>query len=67
MEELSAVNRPVTLRELAIAFDATTFQLEGLVERHRIKPACRIGRTRVYGPRQIRRIYAILESATATV
>lgn len=66
MDNLSPVNRPVTLGELAAVFDVTSGRLERLAERHRIKPACRIGRTRVYGPAQIRRIFAVLESATAT-
>jgi len=65
VDELSPVNRPVTLGELAVVFEVTAGRLERLAERHRIKPACRIGRTRVYGPVQIRRIYAVLETLSA--
>ena len=59
MDELSPGNRPVTLGELAMVFNVSAGRLERLAERHRIKPACRIGRTRVYGPVQIRRIYTV--------
>jgi hypothetical protein len=60
VNELSPVNRPVTLRELAFVFDLTTDQLEHLTKRHEIRPACWIGRTRVYGPSEIRRILSVL-------
>jgi hypothetical protein len=60
MNDLSPVNRPVTLGELALVFDVTSDWLERLTERHGISPACRIGRTRVYGPLEIRRIFSAL-------
>jgi hypothetical protein len=61
VEDLSAVNRPVSLQELAIVLGVPAVHLERLARAHDIDPACRIGRTRVYGPRQIRRFYAALE------
>ena len=60
MEGLSPVNRPLTLGELAVAFEVPSTRLERLVARHRIDPACRIGATRVYGPKQIAVIFAAL-------
>jgi hypothetical protein len=66
VDDLSIVNRPASLAELSIVFDLTTDRLERLAERPGIRPACRIGRTRCYGPKEIRRFYdALLEGATA--
>jgi hypothetical protein len=62
LEHYSPVNRPVTLTELAIAFDVPRARLERLLGRHQITPACYIGRTRVYGPVQIDRIDALLDN-----
>jgi hypothetical protein len=62
MENLSPVNRPVNLAELAASFGVPIDRLERLVLRHQIAPACKIGRMRVYGSPQVRRIYAALNS-----
>jgi len=61
VDNLNAVNRPVTLSELSIVFDMTPGRLERLLDRHGIRPACKIGRTRVYGAREIRRLWSVLE------
>ena len=58
MSTWSAVNRPVTLGELAASFAVPLARLERIVRRHRIAPAFRLGRIRLYGPEQVRRIYA---------
>jgi hypothetical protein len=57
---LSPVNRPFMLSEIAMVFDVPVNRLQRLVERYRIDPALRIGRTRLYGPSQIRTIYSVL-------
>jgi hypothetical protein len=64
MQTLSPVNRPATLGDLARVFDVPIDDLRRLAKRHGIAPACRIGNLPVYGPRQIRRIYAVLRTAT---
>jgi hypothetical protein len=64
----SAVNRPVTLGEIAAAFRVPADQAERLVARHGIEPALHIGRLRLYGSDEVRRIYALVrreESASA--
>jgi hypothetical protein len=66
MTNLSPIDRPVTVREIAIAFDVTAPRLERVLVQHNIAPPCRIGRTRVYGPVEIRRIYAALSDARTT-
>jgi hypothetical protein len=63
LDELSPVNRPVTLFELAVAFDLSKARMRRFLDRHSILPACRIGNTPVYGPVQIRRAFAALEAA----
>jgi hypothetical protein len=65
VEELSPVFRPVTLRELADFFEMPVAQLDRLATRYRIAPACRIGGVRVYGPKQVKRLYAALHVANA--
>lgn len=65
MVDYSPVNRPVTLGELSLVFGMTTTRMERLLERHQIPPACRIGRVRVYGPRQIQRVWSVLQGASA--
>ena len=62
MSEWSDVNRPVSVVEMARAFDTTTARLERLLRRHAIRPACRVGRVRLYGPEQVQRLYALLGS-----
>jgi hypothetical protein len=66
MYDLSPANRPLTLGELAIVFDVSPGRLQRLLNRHGIGHACRIGRIRVYGPAQIRRIFAVLQTEAAT-
>lgn len=61
MSELSPVNRPVSLRELAIGLGLNLADMETLTLRHRIKPACRIDGMAVYGPKQIRAVHRVLE------
>jgi hypothetical protein len=61
----SIIDRPFMLHEIAMAFDEPISRVEGLVLRHGITPMMRAGRTRLYGPRQIREIYAVLHQATA--
>jgi hypothetical protein len=56
------VNRPVTAAEIAMSFDATLSTIEGILRRHRVSPAVRIGRLRLYGPHEVRTIYAALQS-----
>jgi hypothetical protein len=63
MSTLSAVNRPHTLSELAMAFDTTTSRLEGILRRYHIGPAVRIGRVRLFGPNEARAIYSLLHAA----
>lgn len=58
MNDLSPINRPVTLGELSMAFDVPLGRLRKIAAIQAINPACRIGRTWVYGPDQIRRLYA---------
>jgi hypothetical protein len=60
MENLSAVARPVTIRDMSIAFGLKPASLDALMRRYRILPACRIGRTRCYGGVQVRRVAAAL-------
>jgi hypothetical protein len=57
---LSPIDRPFLLREIAMAFDEPVNRLESVVRRNRIDPAMWAGRTRLYGPQQIRAIYAAL-------
>jgi hypothetical protein len=64
VSDFSPVNRPVTLGEIAGAFGVSSARVDRIVLRYRIAPACRIGRTRCYGPREVQRIHAILERAT---
>jgi hypothetical protein len=59
-DQLSPVNRPLTLPELAIVFGMTASALGRLARRNGIGPACRIGRTSVYGPREIRRFATVI-------
>jgi hypothetical protein len=56
----SPVNRPVTLGEIAAAFRVPADRVEGLVARHHIGPALRIGRLRLYGSDQVRRIHSLI-------
>jgi hypothetical protein len=60
MGSWNQVNRPVTLAELALSFESSASRIDGLIRRHRIAPAVRIGRTRLYGPDQVRLIYGLL-------
>jgi hypothetical protein len=53
------------MREIAHAFDVPTARLQRIADRCRIAPACRIGRYRVYGPKQVKRLYAALQVANA--
>jgi hypothetical protein len=64
VEQLSPVCRPLLSTEIADALEVPAADVERLALRHRIAPLCRIGRARYYGPRQIRRIYALLRGAT---
>jgi hypothetical protein len=57
---LSILDRPYLLSEIAMVFDVPVNRLESLVRRHRVDPAVRIGRTRLYGPGQVRAIYSAL-------
>jgi hypothetical protein len=61
----SIIDRPFMLHEIAMAFDTPISRVEGLVRRHRIDPIMRAGRTRLYGPSEIRAIYSLLNQATA--
>ena len=54
--ELGPLYRPVTLGEMATGFGVSVTFLKLLVRRHEIDPACVIGRTRVYGPTQVKRV-----------
>jgi len=65
VDDLSPANRPVNLRELAAMFGMSAGRMKGFLDRHRINPACRIGRTRVYGPAQIGRVFVLLECQAA--
>ena len=56
----SAVNRPVTISEMSVAFEVPPSQISRLVARHRIEPAMRIGRIRLFGPKAVRAVYSLL-------
>jgi hypothetical protein len=55
--------------EMAVGFEIPVAHLKRFVRRHGIEPACLIGRTRVYGPIQVKRVLDALcleaEEATA--
>lgn len=57
---VSPIDRPFMLREIAMAFDEPVNRLESVIRRHHIGPVMLAGRTRLYGPREIRAIYAAL-------
>jgi hypothetical protein len=65
MDDLSQTNRPVTQRELALAFGVDPKWLGRLLAQRGINAACRIGGVRVYGPKQIRQVFAAIESSVA--
>jgi hypothetical protein len=47
---------------MAWAFRVLPARLERLMARHEIRPACRVGAVRCYGPVQIRQAYAALHA-----
>jgi hypothetical protein len=57
---MSVLDRPYLASEIAATFDVSTSRLNAVIRRHRIEPAMLAGRTRLYGPQQIRAIYAAL-------
>jgi hypothetical protein len=60
VDELSQINRPVTLAEIAEVLGLPAHKLDRLCLRHGITPGCRINRLNLYGPRQIQRIFDVL-------
>jgi hypothetical protein len=58
--DLTPVNRPMTLPELAVGFGVDVRKLRRLADPHGVGPACRIASVPVYGPKQIRALYALL-------
>jgi hypothetical protein len=65
MGEWSCVNRPVTVSEMSFSFRWPARRIEWLLLRHRIDPCVRIGRTRLYGPRQVPTIHKLICDAQA--
>jgi hypothetical protein len=63
--ELSESNRPMTARELAIAFGVNLRRLESVMAMSGILPACHIAGIRLYGPQEIRNAYRALWQAGA--
>jgi hypothetical protein len=63
MQNLTIVARPVTVGDMSLAFGMKPSSLETILRRHRIGPACRIGRVRCYGRTQVKRIAAALGCA----
>ena len=60
MNDLSPVNRPVLLREIAAAFDIPLDRLRRLARRANVRPACYIGPLPVYGARQVRQLHRLV-------
>jgi hypothetical protein len=56
------MNRAVTVAEMATFFEMPAHRLERVLLRHGITPAFRAGRVRCYGPAEVRRINAVLNS-----
>jgi hypothetical protein len=65
MATWNPVSRPVTLAEIAAAFNMSVDRVERMVARHRIDPAMRIGRLRLYGPAEVQRIHDLVEAEIA--
>ncbi len=57
---MSDTNRPVTIRELSGFFGVSVPRVEQLLRRHHIEPAFRIGRLRLFGPKEARAIHNAL-------
>src|SRR4051794_17548021 len=60
LEELSQVNRPMTLPEVAAGFGLSAAVLRRVALAHRVDPACRVAGVACFGPRQLRRLYEAL-------
>jgi hypothetical protein len=56
------VARPVTIGEMATIFETTAPRIDRIVRSHNIRPSFRAGRTRLFGPRQVRLIYESLQA-----
>jgi hypothetical protein len=60
MSEWSPIRRPVTIAEMSVAFDTPRPALDRVLKRYGIKPLCRAGHIRLYGPSEVRQVYQAL-------
>ena len=52
--------RPLTAPELARGNDVSVSRIRGILKRNRIEPCATVGRTKLYGPWQIRQVNEVL-------
>ena len=57
------ITRPATLDDLSDVVGMPVARLKTLVRRHKIMPAVRVAGIPFFGPREIRRICALAETA----